>query len=376
MSSFQGFWSYVHKDDEAEKGKISQLARDVVDQYELLTGESIELFLDKDSLQWGDKWRDKIDETLSSIVFFIPIMTPRYFMSSECRREFQFFARRAESLGIKDLVLPLLYVDVPSFGDENPQDDLICLARQFQWQDWRDLRLADSNGEAYRRNVSLLSSRLVAANQRAEIQNNKSTVHQEPVEAILAADAELGVMDRLANAEEALPGWQETLVAITGEIENIGRVMQESTMHIKESSDHKGTSFAFRLNVVRRLAHKLDEPTAKLFALSNRYTSQLHDVDDGFRLMIERALVEIKENPESKKELCQFFEMIKELEISAREGLDAVHDMIDIIAPIEKMSRDLRPVLRRLRQGLTVMVEARSVMESWVDLINSSDIQC
>jgi hypothetical protein len=30
-----GFWSYVHKDDQAEKGRIEQLARDLVDQYEM-----------------------------------------------------------------------------------------------------------------------------------------------------------------------------------------------------------------------------------------------------------------------------------------------------------------------------------------------------
>lgn len=59
MTAIDGFWSYVHADDNAESGRIAQLARDVVAQFEMLTGESISLFLERDRLQWGDDWRPK-----------------------------------------------------------------------------------------------------------------------------------------------------------------------------------------------------------------------------------------------------------------------------------------------------------------------------
>ena len=51
--------------------------------------------------------------------------------------ELQFFARQATRLGIKELVLPLLYVDIPSLLDEAPQDDLLTLVRTFQYEDWQ-----------------------------------------------------------------------------------------------------------------------------------------------------------------------------------------------------------------------------------------------
>ena len=50
----RGFWSYVHKDDDAELGRIRQLARDTSNQFEMLTGEALEFFFDRDTLQWGD----------------------------------------------------------------------------------------------------------------------------------------------------------------------------------------------------------------------------------------------------------------------------------------------------------------------------------
>lgn len=80
----KGFWSYVHADEEAEGGRIARLARDVRDQFQVLTSEPLELFLDRDPLSWGDAWRDKIDSNLASVAFFIPVLTPRYFMSPEC----------------------------------------------------------------------------------------------------------------------------------------------------------------------------------------------------------------------------------------------------------------------------------------------------
>ena len=131
MSSYEGFWSYVHKDDKAENKRISLLAKDMVAQFELLTGESINLFLDKDAIKWGDIWKGKIDDSLSTVAFFIPVLTPRYFMSPECRRELQFFVRQAINIGVKELIFPLYYVDVPLWDDENPMDDLIELVRTF-----------------------------------------------------------------------------------------------------------------------------------------------------------------------------------------------------------------------------------------------------
>ena len=77
MAEFQGFWSYVHADDNAEGGRISRLAKDVVDQYEMFSDAKINLFLDKDDIEWGQNWRARVDDTLASVVFFIAVMTPR-----------------------------------------------------------------------------------------------------------------------------------------------------------------------------------------------------------------------------------------------------------------------------------------------------------
>ena len=371
----QGFWSYVHRDDEADGGRIVRLANDLVAQYEMFTGETISLLFDKDLLKWGDNWRDKIDDSLASVAFFIPVMTPRYFMSSECRRELQFFARRADRLGIKELVLPLLYVDVPAL-DDSIQDDLITLMRTFQREDWRQRRYLDVASEGYRRGVADLARRLVAANKHAEEANVAETALSLGSIPEDEEDTSPGLLDRVAGAEEALPQWNETLVAIGREIENIGRVMQEATAEMSPGGGTGRQGFAQRLAVARRVARQLSEPVDRISTSGNAFATQLQEVDEGLRAIIEQATTEIGENPETKSQFCQFAAMVRDLSQKAHDGLTSVQQMIDAIAPIEKASRDLRPVLRRLRQGLTVMVGGREVTDGWVRLLDNCGVDC
>lgn len=374
MAELKGFWSYVHADDEADNGLVSHLARDVQAQFEMLTGDKIDLFLDKDNIDWGDDWRNKIDESLSSIAFFIPILTPRYFMSSECRRELQFFAQRAKKLGIEELVLPLLYVDVASLHEEMSPDDLVALVKTFQWEDWRELRFSDIESGEYRRGVAQLAQRLVEANRKAEDANvTEAALESEP--SIEDADGSPGVLDRLAETEATFPLWQATVEAIVEEIELIGQIMQEAVVDL-EKSDTQGKGFAGRLVTARKVSRSLHEPTEKIWSLGNEFASQLHRIDPGVRTIIEQAPGETQESPESQSGFCAFFYTIRQLSASAREGLEQVQGMIHATSSLEAMSRNLRDPARRLRQGLTMMLEAREVTDEWVHLIEGTDIDC
>ena len=370
----EAFWSYVHKDDEAESGRISKLAKDVVDQYELLTGDSIELFLDQDEIKWGDKWREKVDGSLASVAFFIPVLTPRYFKSPECRRELQFFARRANKLGLKELLLPLYYIDIPSFKAETVEDDLIRMVREFHYEDWRDLRFADVNSEAYRRGVAKLAERLVEANKRAEEANVDVAAPEVEEVADEAGDAALGTIDRMAIMEEALPKWGETINEMTGQIDIVGEMAKTATLEINKGGVQGG--FSGRRSIARRLAQNLDGPANRILMLANQSALQLRGVDDGLRAIIEHAPVEITENPESRRDYCNFFTVIQKLSEASKTGLSGVQKMIDTFAPIEKMSRDLRPRLRCLRHALTTFLETIEVTDSWVSLIKASGVDC
>lgn len=376
MAQATGFWSYVHKDDEAEGGRISRLARDVVAQYELLTGEPIDLFLDKDSIEWGADWRGKIDASLSSVAFFIPVLTPRYFLSAECRHELQYFARRATALGIKELVLPLLYVEVPVLSEDPTTDDLIVLVNTFQREDWTGLRFAAPASEEYRRGVAGLASRLVAANAQAEgVDVVEAAEELERSSSIGDEASEPGWMDRVGTAETTMPEWTETLNSITQEIQAVGQLMTKATQDMQRG-EAQGKGIAARLTIARQVAQKLSEPADRIYALGSRFASQLHDVDDGLRVLFERAPAEIERDPSNKATVCEFFATMRHLADSSREAIGAVQGLMDTFSPIEAASRDLRRPFRRLREGLSAMLEAREVTDEWVRLMDESGVEC
>jgi hypothetical protein len=361
--SLSGFWSYVHADDDAEGGRIAQLGRDIAAQFDLLTGESVELFLDRDSLEWGAQWRDRIETSLASVAFFIPVLTPRYFASAACRSELQTFARRAEQFGVRALLLPVLYADLPLAED---RDELVELARSFQWVDWRELRFSDRTEGAYRRAVHELAQRLVTANREAE--------SQEVSDAVLETVEEFeppGTLDVLAKYEEALPILAATTNRIAEEIARLGDAATALTPRL--SAVPPGTTpFVWRLRVVRELSAALADPAEELGHLADTFTGSLHDMDAGIRTLISAAPTE----PENRSEFCAFFEQVRGLSASAEAGLTPLEGLQENVTSLESLSREIRPVVREIRQGITVVLEGRQVMAEWVTLIELLDFDC
>lgn len=386
-----GFWSYVHADDDAEGGRIVDLAQDIVAQMEMMTAESIELFLDRENIAWGERWRRVVDEGLASVAFFIPILTPRYFNSSECRRELQSFARQATELGVKDLVMPILYVDLPALHDPAPRDDLVKLVKDFQWEPWTELRLCDRTSSEYRAGVARLASRLAEANAAADAGAGRSeqTVIGDVVTAGTGVDAppragsaeqadpmeEPGTLDLIAASEITLPEWAATIEAIGTAIGQLGELFTHATTEAA-TADSRGAGMAGRLRVARELSAVLSEPVEQIYSLCNEFTTQLHTVDIGTRALIEGLVQEVQSDASQLADACSFFESIRGFHSNLDVGLAAAEQMAQSVAPMESMSRDLRRPLRRLRESLTLLGEARGVVEDWIRLIDESGLDC
>ena len=142
------FWSYASDDDRLDDGNILTLASLVQEEYALITGESLTVFVDRKAIAWGEKWRERVDSSFAQTTFLIPIITPRYFSRPECRRELLAFAGKTVTLGLEKQLLPILYVDVPSLAPENP-DEAVALVALAQYVDWRSFRLMEPESREY-----------------------------------------------------------------------------------------------------------------------------------------------------------------------------------------------------------------------------------
>lgn len=375
MNNSIGFWSYVHDDDKADSGRISLLAKDISNQYKMITGDSIGIFLDVDGIKWGEDWRESVDSNLSLIAFFIPVITPRYFMKPECRRELAYFVRKATSLGIKELIMPLIYVDFTALHEQESEDELITLIKTFQWEDWTDIRFSDLTSEIYRKSVFRLATRLVDANKIIEEKNLAIEKSAENSSNALESDESPGYLDQLAEFEESLPITTSILDSIKKSIEIIGEIMSDAADDLNQSNSQPKT-FNRRVNITRGVSIKLNKPAEQIYKDSIEFSSKLHKVDEGIRIMLRFAPDEIKKNPEVKNAFCDFLAAIRKMSAESHMAFEKVQEMINSLDPLDKLSRDLRPVLRRLRQGLNIFYESRLISDEWNNLVDANEINC
>lgn len=358
-----------------DHGRVADLAKDIVGHYEAIKAESIRLFLDRDDLHWGDEWRDEIDDALANVAFFIPVITPRYFKSVECRRELQFFAIKAEQLGITELIMPILYIEVPELREEKHADPLMQLVKRIQWEDWTQLRWADRTSAEYRKAVNGLAQELVrrvGAVEETDVVAAAARAEDTAPEG--ATDP--GVLERLAALEEAIPRWSETMEALTVQIARIGELMHAGQADVERGGQSGKGLAARRLSVARRIASELAEPVNEIEALGQAFAADLAHIDAGLRLMLVQAPEQIRSNPESLDEVCGFLQSIRDLSEAAREGLGAAALMLEASEGLERMSKDMRAPIRKLRTSLRAMSEAQQITNSWRVLVDETGIDC
>ncbi|TQM81729.1 TIR domain-containing protein [Saccharothrix saharensis] len=200
-----GFWSYAHDDDRSARGGILKLAESIAEEYDLLTGRTLELFVDRTALQWGDNWKERIDTGLSAATFFIPIITPRYFSRPECRREFIEFSAQATSLGLQEFILPVLYVPVAGL-DVDSTDELVASVARTQYEDWSSLRLLGPDSSEYRLSVNRLVTRLT------DIETRLAEVQRDNERPAAPEDEEDDLLGLIAKVEALLPDWHDAVV--------------------------------------------------------------------------------------------------------------------------------------------------------------------
>lgn len=325
MPPTTGFWSYVHADDQAENGRIRQLVDDLSDQYAVISGEPIEIFVDRNDLVWGDNWREKLDISLTSGLFFIPIITPRFFQSTKCRRELQAFARSATNLGVRELILPLVYVNVPTLNEESPSDEAVALVKTFQWVDWRELRFENRTSGAYRRGVVKLAQRLVEANEQISIEESTPAATPAPSDTFTddGDDEAPGTLDLLVLGEAAMPKLAATIIEISPEMVKIGDLAQTAANDMK-LSDQQGKGFTGRAAISSKLALDLTAPADRILELANIYTASLYDADRSITALTQQAPEEVKSNPSTKQDWMTFAQGIAQLSDATNESMAGV----------------------------------------------------
>lgn len=389
MANIAGFWSYVRADDEDDGGAIVRLADRVMNEYALLSGDSLKLFVDRD-IEWGDEWKRRIDQALQETTFFIPVITPRYFKSDECRRELVRFKSASEEFGVEQLLLPIYYIKVPDMEVEQPVDTLMAYVKSAQRVDLQRLRLKNESDAEYRTMVNELASRLLKiatetetessgaiSTELAGVTSSVSTPASEtsPDSGRSELGGDVGFLEVLAAGEEALPKWNATIGSLSTQIEAIGQATERSTAEIEAEDQSGKATFASRLAAANRLATRLEEPAASITQLGEDYAEQLITIDPAIQMLIRLA----RENEElrSDEDAQTAFKQIREMAQSSRTAMGQVVELGDAMEEGAGMSRELRRPLRAIQTALRNISDGQEVVDDWdrqiVELLDDAE---
>ncbi|MEU5755234.1 toll/interleukin-1 receptor domain-containing protein [Streptomyces sp. NPDC047829] len=365
-----GFWSYTHRDDQLDGGRIVRLSERIASAFEIITGEPLEIFLDKKSIEWGDAWRMRLDSALTGTTFLIPVVTPKFLKSQECRREVIMFAGHAASLGLEELLLPIHYVNVPQLAEatEGPADEVVELIARRQWVDWRELRLEDEDSPVYRQAVHKLALKL---SDILETVPPASPV--EVIQQIQTTEEPLGFIEVMATAEEALPAWLDIIQKFAATIMLIG---DESTWAAGEinASDARGGGFAGRMRVAEQLAERLAGPVEEVDALGAEYWATLTTIDPGVIGFI-RHVGERDLSPEDQQVARDFFKEINQLASVTRDTTSQLQGFSKNVGGAAQISSRLRPQFRTIQAAVQKVIDGQTVIDEWSRMIGEIDLR-
>jgi CheY-like chemotaxis protein len=162
----EAFLSYTRLDDEYFGGAITSLRRLLELGVQVVTGDrTFNIFQDVDGIEFGQKWKKRLAEAISTSRFLIPIVTPLFFKSDPCRDELTQFIAHEKSLGRDDLILPIYFVTAPVL--ERPEllkdDTLASEIASRQRYDWRVQADLPPNDPQIRRAVRELAEKIATA---------------------------------------------------------------------------------------------------------------------------------------------------------------------------------------------------------------------
>jgi TIR domain len=304
-----GFWSYTHEDDTLDGGNILQFSRLLMEEYNLLSGEPLNLFVDRNDIAWGEAWRTRIDSSLIETIFFIPIITPRYFTRPECRRELLEFAAKAKMLGTQELLLPVLYIETKGLSTESP-DEAVKLVAETQYADWRKNRLIEPSSREYRAAVSALAQRLL---------NIARNVAEAQLEHELNSDLEgddgfLGIADIVTRIEALLPDWLDAVIvdkSVTAQTTAVWQHHQDQVSKLRKRKAQPSALLSTQIRTAREMLPLAERAQRD----SEIYLARSIELDP----LISKLALLVAENPES-------FSLVAPVREAIDEAMEAIRD--------------------------------------------------
>jgi hypothetical protein len=354
---YQCFISYRRADNEDHDGVVDRLKREVSGRFEAATGSRLEVFLDRESIGWGEHWRDKIAEAIMGSTLFVPIITMRYFTSSACREEFSAFHSAALQKGVTDLILPIILAGSSQINRDNP-DDLVQVVAELNWQPIFDAFDAGYESSEWKRRIGTIVRGLQVALERAEARLSSPTAVALPT----TSDTDI-----LENTDMVII--ETRLTELSGIINELGPIMSEMSAAGGARLGGRDLSLmtpAQRGFFLAGLADDFREPAANFGAKASGLESTARQIDAEFRAMV--AEMYSIDPDETERQLSSLRSQIEQSFANAQSYFEQLNQLEKSMRMAALGSVKLRKAIAPMTTGLRSLGTAIKIIMSWQEI--------
>ena len=175
------FLSYARFDDSHNRKSIQWLCNRLTGEVRELTGVPFKMFIDTEDIRYGEMWDRTIQEALESALFLIVIMTPSYFKSDNCKKEYDLFRKLEKIQKRSDLILPVYYVSVEEIDKERipPKNKWLDDLVHRQYIDFRSLRFENRTSKGMHKKIVELAGRVSELLKSLNLQSESNSFENE-----------------------------------------------------------------------------------------------------------------------------------------------------------------------------------------------------
>lgn len=344
------FLSYA-RDDDFVLGLVEPFTRDLANFARADRGRSLEIFVDRDSIGWGDDWREAIRAGVEGAMVFLPVITRRYFQRPWCRDELFQFHSASRQRNVGALLLPVVVLGRDHIRPDS-EDPAVRIVDQRQCRDLGDAWADGNDSPTWRRTVLRLARELVDAVEQAE-----QRLAAEPPDGA-AVPTDVGAALRRLEQESGGLAWsiREPLDAFTAVLAKAGDLTARGGRQADRSQRLIDVAAELQPHADRFLtgAREFDATVVETDELVRDYLRHLHD--EGLTAQLARERASFAVTGEDVAALAQLDEMAGKVFIDIR--------------PLEIASAPLRRAVRGFREGALYLTDALTVMRGWLDPVD------
>jgi len=358
------FLSYAHADDK-NFSFVQPIKEGIQAFVKAKSGRDVNLFIDKESIGWGENWRERISEELQSALVFMPLLSASYLESEHCRDEFLTFYSQSSVLGVTNLVLPILLFQSSLF-EPGTDDEIAKIAESLQYRLIEEPILDGYDSPAWRRTARDLAQALLSAVDKAEdLLNSPDSSKESGDYSTIEVDNSsfpgegdsAGLIELLVNLESLISNMNDIANDLSPKIESWSAAPQS----VKEP--HGDVSTKKRQLWLIQIAQAFKQPSLDILSDGE---ALLRDVNEFGNILSEiRRIAHQVEDDELQTSITSNLNQL----IAAFGDLSPAMDSMDLLLSrmksLELLSVPLRKALQPARQGITAIRDSIKLVNSW-----------